>query len=145
MAIVRQRVRRRARANFIFHLTRSSKFIMLLLPIALLLIAAACRSGAKSPAAVAHSESWDGYVNQFLEGYFAARPDVAVIAGRHEFDGKLPNWSAAGIRGEINRLHAHREKATSFKDDALDERQRFERDYLVAQCDKDLFWLEKAR
>jgi hypothetical protein len=49
-----------------------------------------------------------------------------------------------GLNKEIARLKAEREKASAFKDDQLDERQRFERDYLIAQIDKDIFWRETA-
>src|SRR5258708_2515559 len=91
------------------------------LTIGIILLNSSCRRiGGTSPA-------WDAYVSQFLDAYFAAHPDVAVIAGRHEFDGKLPDWSADGIRKEIQRLHTERERAQGFKDEALDERQRFER------------------
>lgn len=96
-----------------------------------------------TPTANANNQ-WNAYVDKFLNDYFAARPDVAVYAGRHEFDGRLPDWSAEGLSKEIQRLHAERDKASAFKDDALDERQRFERDYLLAQIDKDLFWMETA-
>ena len=88
--------------------------------------------------------SWDSYVNQFLNDYFAANPTFAVIQGKHEYDGKFPDWSEAGLQKEISRLKSEREKATGFKDGDLDERQRFERDYLIAQIDKDLFWRETA-
>jgi hypothetical protein len=109
--------------------------------LAFALFAMACRRNSNSPNT---STVWDSYVHQFLDSYFAAHPDVAVVAGRHEFDGKLPDWSAAGIKQEIQRLHSERDRASGFKDEALDERQRFERDYLVAQIDRDLFWLETA-
>jgi Bacterial protein of unknown function (DUF885) len=88
--------------------------------------------------------AWDSYVNQFLNDYFAANPTFAVIQGKHEYDGKFPDWSEAGLQKEISRLKAEREKASGFKDSDLDERQRFERDYLIAQIDKDLFWRETA-
>ncbi len=90
------------------------------------------------------NNQWDKYVEGFLNDYFAARPDFAVVQGKHEFDGKLPDWSEDGLKKEIQRLHAERDKAAGFKDDQLDERQRFERDYLIAQIDKDLFWRETA-
>lgn len=90
------------------------------------------------------NNNWDKYVEQFLNDYFAARPDFAVYQGKHEFDGKLPDWSEEGLKKEIERLKAEREKASAFKDEQLDERQRFERDYLIAQIDKDLFWRETA-
>src|ERR1043165_6368980 len=90
------------------------------------------------------SQQWDAFVTTYLKDYFTARPDVAVYAGRHEFDGKLPDWSDTGIKKEIARLHSVRDQATQFADASLDERQRFERDYLIAQTDKTLFWMEKA-
>ncbi len=96
---------------------------------------------ANMPAA---STEWNDYVNHFLNDYFVAHPDFAVVSGKHEFDGKLPDWSEDGLKKEIARLHAERDKATAFKAETLDDRQKFERDYLVAQIDKDLFWREVA-
>lgn len=92
----------------------------------------------------AANAKWDAYVEQFLTDYFTANPTFAIVQGRHEFDGKLPDWSADGLNKEIARLKSEREKAAAFKDDQLDERQRFERDYLISQIDKDLFWRETA-
>src|SRR5438876_9915105 len=111
----------------------------------------ACKSAAPSNQAAnanasppASDAKWDAYVEQFLTDYFTAHPDVAVIAGKHEFDGKLPDWSEDGLNKETARLKAEREKASAFKDADLDERQRFERDYLIAQIDKEVFWRETA-
>src|ERR1700704_395273 len=56
------------------------------------------------------SKAWDSYVNDFIEAYFVAHPDFAVHAGRHDFDGKLPDWSAEGIAKEIRRLHAEKDR-----------------------------------
>ena len=41
--------------------------------------------------------AWDVFVDQFIEHYFILQPTFAVNAGRHEFDGKLPDWSPAGL------------------------------------------------
>ncbi|MFN2501674.1 MAG: DUF885 domain-containing protein [Pyrinomonadaceae bacterium] len=92
----------------------------------------------------AANAKWDEYVEQFITDYFAANPHFAVYQGRHEFDGKLPDFSSDGLSKEITRLKGERDKALAYKDDQLDERQRFERDYLVSQIDKDLFWRETA-
>ena len=92
----------------------------------------------------AQSKDWPGYLTEFLDAYFVAHPDFAVRAGRHEFDGKLPDWSADGIKKEIERLHAVRDRLRSFKDSTLDAGQRFERDYVGSVVDADLFWLESA-
>jgi uncharacterized protein (DUF885 family) len=98
----------------------------------------------QQPSPSPNTAQWDAYVKEFLNNYFAAHPDAAVLAGRHEFDGKLPDWSDDGIKKEIVRLHAERDRASGFNAASLDERQRFERDYLIAQIDKDLFWIESA-
>jgi len=99
---------------------------------------------ADTNANTATNNQWDAYVNQFLNDYFVANPQFAIYSGKHEFDGKLPDWSEEGLKREIVRLKAERDKATVFKNEQLDERQRFERDYLIAQIDKDLFWRETA-
>jgi hypothetical protein len=115
---------------------------------ALLLLSVACQqttqqTNRQTPAA-GDTKSWDSYVSEFLESYFVAHPDFAVRAGRHELDGKLPNWSAAGIATEIKRLHGEKDRVLGYKNTALDERQRFERDYVAAVIDSDLFWLGSA-
>lgn len=123
------------------------KFILLLFP-----VLAAVLIGCQPPASTdqtantntAANNQWDAYVNQFLNDYFAANPTFAVYQGKHEYDGKLPDWSEDGLKKEIARLKSEREKAAAFKDDQLDERQRFERDYLISEIDKNLFWRETA-
>lgn len=94
--------------------------------------------------AAAANPKWDAHVEQFLTGYFNANPTSAVYQGKHEFYGKLPDWSEEGLKKEIARLKGERETAAAFKDGELDDRQRFERDYLISQIDKDLFWRETA-
>jgi len=94
--------------------------------------------------ATAANPKWDAYVEQFLTDYFNANPPFAVNQGRHEFDGKLPDWTSEGLSKEITRLKSEREKAAAFKDTELDQRQRFERDYLISQIDSDVFWRETA-
>jgi uncharacterized protein (DUF885 family) len=91
------------------------------------------------------SAEWDKYVADYLDAYFAVNPDAAVANGRHEFDGRLPDFSKAALDREIARLHSERAKAAAFAANHLDQRQQFERDYVIAQIDSDLFWLESAR
>ena len=87
---------------------------------------------------------WDAYVEQFLKDYFDANPQFGAYQGKHEYDGKLADWSEVGLKKEISRLKGAREDALEFNDKDLDDRQRFERDYLISQIDKDLFWRETA-
>ncbi len=88
--------------------------------------------------------AWDQFVSGFLETYFKADPLFAVYQGRHEFDGQFPDWSEAGLKGWIGRLHQLRDSAVAFPVDSSDGVRRLERDYLVARIDHDLFWLERA-
>lgn len=87
---------------------------------------------------------WDGFVNDFVESYFRANPHVAVYQGRHEFDGELPDWSAEGLRAQAASLHRVRDEALALDSAELDAPRRFEREYLVAVVDGELFWLERA-
>jgi hypothetical protein len=90
------------------------------------------------------ARDWDQFVSGFVETYFEARPLFAVYQGRHEFDGRFPDWSDAGLQRWIRRLHQLRDSATAFTIDASDSARGLERDYLTAVIDRDLFWEERA-
>ncbi len=85
-----------------------------------------------------------GFVDQFLSGYFARDPSFAVYQGRHDFDGRLPDWSDAGLKQTGDFLRASIAKARTFPDAALTPDERLERDYLVKVAEGKLFWLEDA-
>jgi hypothetical protein len=89
--------------------------------------------------------SWAPFLLQFLEETFAAHPDFAAVQGRHEFDGKLPDWSAQGLAAEVQRLTQARSRAESYPDAVLSAQERFERAYLLARVDGDLYWLRDVR
>jgi hypothetical protein len=89
-------------------------------------------------------EAWDTLVSDYLESTFTARPDIAVFAGRHEHDGRLPDWSETGLEEERARLAEWRTRIERSDTNMLDSAQRFERDYVLSQIDGDLFWLERA-
>ena len=105
-------------------------------------LAACSRQPAGAPTSAV--ESWASVRDALVEDYLKAHPVFAVVAGRHEYDGRLPDWSAAGIAAEVRRLHAARDRATTFAESALADAERFERDYFVSRIDRDLFWLETA-
>jgi hypothetical protein len=73
----------------------------------------------------AESAAWHAFVSQYVEDTFKAQPFFAAQAGRHEFDGKMPDWSAAGIATEIARLRATRVAAMAFDSATLNNAQRF--------------------
>ena len=102
-------------------------------------------SRAPTATSAAAAAAWPQFVNEFIEAYFVANPAFAVYAGRHEFDGKLPDWSTEGIAAEIDRLEGLRQQAVAFEDSAMLPEYRFQRDYLIGRIDHDLFWLRDAR
>ena len=127
------------------------KYIIFVILVAAVITSTGCQppqsntNGSANTAAntnTASNAKWDTYVDQFLNDYFTANPAFAVVSGKHDFDGKFPDWSDEGLKKEIARLRSEREKASAFKDADLDDRQKFERDYLISQIDKDLFWQE---
>lgn len=115
---------------------------------ALLFIISACGQSAPPPQAKVPSpasQAWLKLSNAFIEDYMLAQPAFAAQAGRHEFDGQLPDMSAHGLKREIARLHDQRDQIAAVDAGPLQPRERFDREYLLAVIDKDLFWLEKSR
>lgn len=104
----------------------------------------ACQNPKTNTKQTVTNNKWDKYVEQFISDYFVTHPEFGAYKGKHEFDDKFSDWSEDGLKKEIARLHNEREKATAFKDEQLDERQRFERDYLISEIDRELFWREVA-
>jgi uncharacterized protein (DUF885 family) len=103
-----------------------------------------CGSQTTPPAAANSAVQWPAVRDEIVEDYLETHPNFAVVSGRHEYDGQLPDWSAAGIAAEIKRLHAAKDRLTAIADRSLDDPARLERDILVARMDRDLFWLETA-
>jgi hypothetical protein len=115
---------------------------------AIVFLVAGCQMDPKPTRAAGSAstaQDWDGYSAEFLQWYFTAHPNTAVWAGRHEFDGQLPDWSAAGIDSLIERLRTERGRAREFGADRLDPRQRFERQLMISRIEGELFWLESAQ
>ena len=99
-----------------------------------------------APKGASHaSQEWNRVTAAFTQSYFDSRPFFAAQSGRHEYDGQLADVSNHGLRREIARLHDERNKITAVDPKTLEPRERFDRDYLLAVVDRDLFWLEKAK
>jgi hypothetical protein len=60
--------------------------------------------GADAAAVVAADKSaWGSYMAGFLDSYFKVNPTNGVLQGRHEFDGQLPDWSAEGLKAQMDQ------------------------------------------
>ena len=89
--------------------------------------------------------AWDARVARFIEDTFAANPTFAVYAGRHEYDGRLPDFSAAALQKEDARLLAATQSIQAVDPASLDAERRREREYLLAVIEKTLFWRTEAQ
>jgi hypothetical protein len=112
-----------------------------------LLTLAACINGGHTPASPMAESSgpateWDAFVEAFITETFVARPNHGVSAGRHEYDGRIADWSAEGMRNEVARLHLARDRVRSFDAARLSPEQKYERQYILDAIDSDLFWDE---
>ena len=112
---------------------------------------AACQPHAAAPDATAttaigarQNTALETAVNAFIDGYFKRNPVFAANAGKHEYDGKLPDYSPAGLKANADWLHAQRAAFAAFTDAQLDAQGRFHRDYALAVIDGALFWLEDS-
>lgn len=117
----------------------------------LLLAVAACERApapAPEPPAAAQPQAaaagWDTAVDTFLNGYFEHFPVAAANAGKHEYDGRLPDWSPEGLARNATWLREQRDLLAAFGDDRLDATQRFQREYALSAIDGLLFWQEES-
>jgi hypothetical protein len=95
------------------------------------------------PAQVA-APAWPEFAAAFIESRFEADPAFAVQSGRHEFDGRMPDWSRASIEADVTALRARRTELQKFGAATMTPAQRFERKYLEWIIDRELFWLASA-
>lgn len=96
-----------------------------------------------SAAVKAGDAAWQPAIDAFISGYFDHNPVAAANAGKHEYDGRLGDYSADGLKATVDWLHAQRAGIARF-DGTLDEQQRFQRDYALSVIDGQLFWLEDS-
>ena len=102
---------------------------------------------ADSPPAASAAQAgtgWPGFVESFIEARFKADPYFAVQQGRHEFDGKMPDLSRAGIDADVAELRKFQGDLAKYDPASLTPAQRFEQEYLQWVIDTQLFWLTAA-
>ncbi len=108
--------------------------------LAILLIGTALASC--KPAVTAPTVTWSAFTQTTIDGWLAIDPSFAVYQGAHQFDGKLPDWSDAGLKKKAEFLRGVIDHASAY--DKLEGKERVERDYMVKVAEGQLFWLEVA-
>jgi uncharacterized protein (DUF885 family) len=111
--------------------------------LALLLIGPSAQAQGRSMASPGGAQ-WDAHVTSLIEAYFAAWPSAGVSAGRHEYDGRLPDFSPAGLAAFDTLFTNWRSRTAAFDTTALDADRRFEREYVLAMLDRQLWSLKSV-
>ena len=89
--------------------------------------------------------SWERFADEFIERHFDAAPSAGVRAGRHEYDGQLPDVSAAAIERRAAMLRDFAERAQNeFPAESLSASEALEQAQLLAAIDGMLFGVEVA-
>jgi len=100
-------------------------------------------AGPPSAPSASATSRWPAQRDAFIEGYFRHFPDFAVYQGRHEFDGKLPDISPAGLAAKERFLRDSIAAAQAAN--GLSAAERMERDHLLFVAGDDLFKLTDER
>ena len=89
---------------------------------------------------------WQGFTDEFIERYFELAPTRGVWAGRHEFDGRLPDVGAGALERRAAVLRGFAARARQeFPAGSLTDSENLERENLVAAIDGMLFGVEVAQ
>ncbi len=96
-------------------------------------------SGSDDAAATDVSAEWAAFADGFIEGYFEQVPFWAVTAGRHEYDGQLPDWSPEGVAEQVAFFEKALSEAEAMVD--LSAAEQLQRDQLVLVAKDMLFKL----
>src|SRR5438270_3533577 len=79
---------------------------------------------------------------EFIKGYFAARPLLGTAIGLHEYDGKITDYSRLALDAELSRLKRFDDRLQKFELYKLSQRQSIELRSLQAAIHNDIFQRE---
>jgi uncharacterized protein (DUF885 family) len=69
---------------------------------------------------------------QFVNSYLKWNPEYATQAGFHEYDGKLSDYSAAGLELQHSEFDEYRARLESISPDSLSEKAKLERTLILS-------------
>ena len=94
---------------------------------------------AYSFAAQTSDADYENVAEEYIKGYFAARPLQATALGLHEYDGKITDYSRLALDAELSRLRRFDDRLKKFDLDKLSPRQSIDLRILQAAIKKELF------
>jgi uncharacterized protein (DUF885 family) len=109
----------------------------------LFIVAAICMPFASISAAQTPDSEYEAVAEDYIKGYFAARPLLGTALGLHEYDGKITDYSRLAIDAELARLKRFDDRLTKFEPDKLSQRQSIDLRILLAAIEKEIFQREE--
>src|SRR5437868_11379039 len=105
----------------------------------LILLSLPCRSSFGAQTADAEYEA---VADEYIKGYFAARPLQGTALGLHEYDGKITDYSRLALDAELSRLRRFDDRLAKFDPAKLSSRQSVDLRILQAAVKRGLFEMQ---
>jgi uncharacterized protein (DUF885 family) len=96
-------------------------------------------SAASSFAVQTPDSEYEAVAEEYIKGYFAARPLLGTALGLHEYDGRITDYSRLALDAELSRLKRFDDRLTKFDLDKLSQRQSIDLRILQAAVKKEIF------
>ena len=79
-----------------------------------LAVATACWPIASAVALQTPDQEYEAIAEEFIKGYFVARPLLGTSIGLHEYDGKISDYSRLALDAELSRLKRFEDRLQKF-------------------------------
>jgi uncharacterized protein (DUF885 family) len=87
-------------------------------------------------------QEYEAIAEEFIKGYFAARPLLGTSMGLHEYDGKISDYSRLALDAELSRLKRFEDRLQKFDLAKLSQRQSIDLRILQAAIRDEIFQRE---
>ncbi len=84
-------------------------------------------------------QEYEAVAEEFIKGYFAARPLLGTSLGLHEYDGKITDYSRLALDAELFRLKKYDDRLQKFELSKLSQRQSIDLRILQTAIRKEIF------
>jgi uncharacterized protein (DUF885 family) len=103
---------------------------------------AICLPSASSFALQTPDQEYEAVAEEFIKGFFAARPLLGTSIGLHEYDGKITDYSRLALDAELFRLKKFDDRLQKFELSKLSPRQSIDLRILQSGIRKEVFQRE---
>jgi len=98
-----------------------------------------CLPAATSSAVQTPDSEYEAVAEEYIKGYFAARPLLGTSIGLHEYDGRIGDYSRLALDAELARLKRFDDRLAKFDLDKLSQRQSIDLRILRTAVKKEIF------